>query len=100
MFDPCRKPRHVRYADCVENWEADIDSVVIEACKEQEDTRGYRVVYCRRGEIALRAAREKYVVGASFLKDRLDHLKKAGFDAPMTLKAIRTIEIKLCCCLF
>ncbi|MCB1783668.1 MAG: hypothetical protein KDI13_06690 [Alphaproteobacteria bacterium] len=92
MFDPGQKPREAYSAVSSRNWEADVDSVSLESCNEQEDPLGYRVVYYRRGESALMAAVRQYEVGASFLRTRLERLKQAGYDAPMTLRAIGMVE--------
>ena len=37
---------------------------------------------------------DRYSIGASYLKSRLDKLRRAGFDAPMTKKAINLIDKK------
>lgn len=92
MLDLCQKPKEAQKADSVRNWEADIESVVVEECHEEEDPLGYRAVFYARGEAALKAAASGYVVGASLLKARLDNLRRAGFEAPMTSKAIRMVE--------
>lgn len=83
-----------------ENWEDDIDSVSIEECRKQDDPLGYRVVFYCGCDITFRAAKKQYVIGASFLRQRFESLKRAGFDAPMTMRAIRLIEKKLSCTLF
>lgn len=99
MFDPFQKPKCVRHMASGENWEEDVDSVSIEKCQRQEDPLGYRVVFYRSG-VALLVAKKRYVIGASLLRQRFESLKRAGFDAPMTLRAIRLIEKKLSCTLF
>ncbi len=76
------------------NWEEDIADVAIEQCSLQEDSFGYRVVYYGdilddHGEMVV-----AYVVGASLLPSRLRKLSKAGFDAPMTQRAMEMIESK------
>jgi hypothetical protein len=99
MFDPHQKMKQVRAIGFKKNWESNIDTVELERCNEQEDPLGYRVVFHQCRGAALPTKNERYVIGASFLKARLDNLKKSGFDAPMTMQAITMIEKQTGCCL-
>ncbi|MGH1457176.1 MAG: hypothetical protein ACRBDI_10375 [Alphaproteobacteria bacterium] len=69
------------------NWECDIRDVSVESCEMNEDPMGFRVIYYKDSE-------DDYSVGASYLRDRLKKLSRAGFDAPMTQKAINIIDQK------
>ncbi len=86
------------------NWEEDIKDVNIEPCDYKEDPSGYRVVYYADDKNAKhKKIRNKiensYSIGASCLAKRLRRLKKAGFSAPMTEKAIRIISQKCFKCI-
>ena len=70
------------------NWEQDIHDVSVEACEKHEDPMGLRVIYHHQAED------DAYSIGASYLNDRLKKLRRAGFDAPMTKKAINIIDQK------
>jgi hypothetical protein len=94
MFDPRVKRKPLESEAVLRNWEADIQDVALEPCDRTEDPLGYHVVYHTGGK--LRAATVKdYVIGASHLVKRLASLKKAGYDAPMTQKAIALLEKRL-----
>ncbi len=77
------------------NWEEDIRDVVLETCDKEEDPSGYRVVFYK---INTKVERDEdpdtYRMGASYLRTRLKKLSRAGFDAPMTKKAIQLIDKK------
>ncbi len=75
------------------NWEADIRDVSVEACDAHEDPLGFRVVFYKRVENENVDA-AGYRIGASYLKNRLRKLTRAGFDAPMTKKAINIVKEK------
>lgn len=66
------------------NWERNIRHVHIEPCERDEDPLGLRAVFIMEDT--------NFIVGASFLAQRWHNLKKAGFAAPMTRKAIKIIE--------
>lgn len=70
------------------NWEYDIHDVSVESCEKDEDPMGLRVIYHHKAED------DAYSIGASYLDDRLKKLRRAGFDAPMTKKAINIIDQK------
>lgn len=89
MFNPglggaLRTPTRLRHA----NWEFDVRDISVENCKIEEDPLGYRVVFHKIPD------KEHYCIGASHLYDRLRKLSRAGFDAPMTKKAINIIDQK------
>ncbi len=87
------------------NWEKDIDQVSVEPCDLREDPLGYRALFFlqnddvhqdSRGEEELQADnREMFVVGASYLAKREQNLANAGYQAPMTHKAIVLVEDKI-----
>ncbi len=77
------------------NWENNIRSVVVETCDAAEDTIGYKAIFYLTFEAAKETGKQSFEIGASFLAQRLHNLKKAGYTAPMTDKAITTIEGKL-----
>ena len=77
------------------NWESNIRSVVVEPCDLGEDTIGYKAIFFLTFEAAKESGKQSFEVGASFLAQRMHNLKKAGYTAPMTDKAITTIEDKL-----
>ena len=70
------------------NWEADIHDISVEVCDQNEDPLGFSVVFYRDVD------EDGYRIGASYLKNRLMKLTRAGFDAPMTKKAIGIIDQK------
>tara|TARA_R110001592_G_scaffold20926_21_gene84841 strand:- start:4948 stop:5208 length:261 start_codon:yes stop_codon:yes gene_type:complete len=76
------------------NWEEDIDDVVLESCEQDEDPLGFRVVFYKDPMHVYGRDEDRYSIGASYLKNRLDKLRRAGFDAPMTKKAINLIDQK------
>ncbi len=88
-------PRSLGYS--LANWEEDISDVIVEQCDLQEDPFGYRVVYYRdcdedeyNGDAVV-----AYVIGASLLPNRLRKLSKAGFDVPMTQKAMKMMTCQV-----
>lgn len=83
-----------RSSVAVANWEEDIDDVVLETCEQDEDPSGYRVVFYKDPMNMYATDEDSYSIGASYLKNRLDKLRRAGFDAPMTKKAINLIDKK------
>ena len=77
------------------NWENDIEDVMLESCDKAEDPSGFRVVFYRQDAHGItEGSSEAYRMGASYLKTRLKKLSRAGFDAPMTKKAIELINQK------
>ena len=96
MFDP-RLRRRTPERDApllLQNWEADISDVIVERCDRNEDPLGYQVVFCASEKMRA-VAINNFVIGASHLVQRLASLKKAGYDAPMTQKAIAMLEKRL-----
>lgn len=77
------------------NWENNIRSVVVEACDAGEDTIGYKAIFYLTFEAAKESGKQSFEIGASYLAQRMHNLKKAGYLAPMTSKAISAIEGKL-----
>jgi len=79
----------------VANWENDIKDVALEACTAEEDPSGYRVLYYKSsGQENEVRSDDSYRVGGSYLKNRLEKLRRAGYDAPMTKKAINMLDQK------
>ncbi|MFP4097610.1 MAG: hypothetical protein ACLFP8_05855 [Alphaproteobacteria bacterium] len=78
----------------MENWENDISGVVLEVCGKEEDPSGFRVIYLKGGMPGNNNTldSESYCVGGSYLKHRLDRLRRAGFEAPMTKRAINLLN--------
>ena len=66
------------------NWEANIESVRIEACTAEEDPLGFRAVFHLEKQQADEEQGKTFVIGASFLDQRRRNLEKAGYSAPMT----------------
>lgn len=77
------------------NWEDEVSSVRVEACRCEEDPLGYRAVFLFDGECAVPQGGNSFVVGASFLEQRQRNLRKSGYKTPMTHRAIALIENKL-----
>jgi hypothetical protein len=94
MFDPHLRPKSVGGESTLQNWEADIHDIEVLKCDKAEDPLGYHVVFYT-GERLRAAAVKNYVIGASHLAQRLNNLRKAGFDAPMTQRAIAMLEKNL-----
>ncbi len=78
----------------VANWENDVNDVVLETCELDEDPSGYRVVYHKIPANVNKPEKDKFCIGASYLKNRLETLRCAGFEAPMTKKAINMLDNK------
>lgn len=78
----------------VANWEEDIKDIRVEQCDKEEDPLGYRVIYFRMIDELKDDSTNSYSIGASYLKNRLRKLRKAGFIAPMTQRAIELIDKK------
>ncbi len=87
-----------RPSSVLANWEEDIDDIIIETCNKDEDPTGYRVKFCKDPVTGLDND-NCYCIGASYLKNRLDKLRRAGFDAPMTKKALNLIDKKKIMCM-
>lgn len=79
--------------DSARNWERNIRHVHIEKCAVDDDPLGFRAVFVVDDVDAAPAG--TFAIGASFLAQRWSNLKKAGFMAPMTQKAISMIEERL-----
>lgn len=77
------------------NWEENILNVVVEPCESEEDPLGYKAVFFLTLEAANKTRRRSFEIGASFLAQRYHNLSKAGYSAPMTIKAIEAIEAKI-----
>lgn len=77
------------------NWEENIRSVVVEPCDAGEDALGYKAIFFLTFEAARKTRQQSFEIGASFLAQRMHNLSKAGYIAPMTSKAIDTIETKI-----
>ena len=76
------------------NWEADVQDVVVETCGEEEDPSGFRVIFYTNEVDLVHEDENSYSIGASYLQNRLKKLTRAGFDAPMTKKAMNIIDQK------
>ncbi len=76
------------------NWEDDIQDVVVESCNTEEDPTGYRVIFYRDTAAGKQDAENSYSMGASYLRNRLKKLSRAGFEAPMTERALHMINQK------
>ena len=83
------KPRFDR------DWEYDISAVKIEKCNESIDPLAYQAVFYLSKSSERADEKRSFKIGASFLLQRLSNLKKSGYKAPMTEKAIAEIEKKL-----
>ena len=77
------------------NWESGIRDVTVEACDKKEDPLGFRAIFLFDQQKAEQEQKKAFVIGASFLAKREVNLKKAGYAAPMTHKAIALIEEKM-----
>lgn len=74
------------------NWEDEVLSVRVEACGCEEDPLGYRAVFVIDQEDV---SKNTFAIGASLLPQREDNLRRSGYKAPMTHKAIALIENKI-----
>lgn len=74
------------------NWESDIQNVLVESCPLTEDPLGYKAVFYLAKESERAAKNKSFIIGASFLAQRAHNLVKAGYQAPMTEKAITLVE--------
>lgn len=81
------------------NWESNINQVHVEPCDRQEDPTGYKAVFFvkDKGDKSCfdKFKTDSFAIGASYLVKRQENLKKAGYSAPMTHKAINMIESKM-----
>lgn len=77
------------------NWEKDVRGVTVEPCDPREDPLGFRAVFVVGEDKPLTQRVNSYVVGASYLRQRLDGIRRAGFEAPMTARAIEMLEDSL-----
>lgn len=77
------------------NWEKDVRGVALEPCDPREDPIGLRAVFVVGEEKPLTQRVNTYSVGASYLRQRLEGIRRAGFEAPMTLHAIKLVEESL-----
>ena len=88
-----RRKRKLRHRFILKNWEEDIADIAGEPCDVKEDPLGYRAIfYLDRDEHAAEAKDGTFSIGASLLAKREENLFRAGYRAPMTLKAITMIE--------
>lgn len=92
MFDPHVKRRINETIQFAKNWEADISDVMLVPCERDNDPLGYQAVFFTAEQKRNAASIRDFTVGASHLVPRLASLKKAGYDAPMTKKAITLLE--------
>ncbi len=87
------RKRKLRNRFTMKNWETDIAAVQVEPCDPKEDPLGYRAVFqLDRDEHASEAKDNTFSIGASLLAKREENLFRAGYRAPMTLKALTMIE--------
>ena len=77
------------------NWEEEIVGVQIELCDVQEDPLGFRAVFELNQEKVRLDQQKQFIIGASFLAKREMNLKKIGYNAPMTQRAIALIESQI-----
>jgi hypothetical protein len=92
-FVPFRSPPKVPVSHT--NWEEGVLDVCIEPCDPKSDPLGFRAVFLLNEEKARLEKQKSFVIGASFLAKRELNLKKAGYQVPMTERAIALIESKL-----
>ena len=91
MFDPhISAPQKTMFDGG--NWEKDVRSVVLEACDKGDDPTGLCVIFLVGDERPLSQRVNSYRVGASYLRKRLEGIRRAGFEAPMTVRAIEMVE--------
>lgn len=88
MFDPRSSKSRQDITFFLSNWEDDVCGVEIEATRE--DPSGFRAVFLKISSPV--SAGNSYSLGASLLAKRLECLRKAGYDAPMTYQAIKMVE--------
>ena len=74
------------------NWESDIQNVRVESCALTEDPLGYKAIFYLARESERAEKNKSFIIGASFLAQRAHNLEKAGYQAPMTEKAIVLVE--------
>lgn len=74
------------------NWEHDVTNVAIEPCDSGEDPSGFRAVFYLSED---RKEPISFTVGASTLAQRAKSLAMAGYNAPMTKKAISLLQDRL-----
>lgn len=84
-----------RFMTGSKNWEADIHYVSVAPCDASEDPLCYKAVFHAEKTNRQNAGDSVFSVGASFLAQRETNLHNAGFQAPMTTKAIALIEEQL-----
>lgn len=77
------------------NWEKDVREVSIEPCDPRVDPMGFRAVFVVGEDKPLTQRFNTYTVGASYLRQRLDGIRRAGFEAPMTARALELVEESL-----
>lgn len=74
-----------------ENWESDIREVSIESC--DADPLGFMAVFTLSEASAKNGV--SFKIGASTLAQRAKSLSMAGYNAPMTKKAISMLESRM-----
>ena len=78
------------------NWEEDIRQVSVEPCDLKEDPLGYvAVFFVSEGQEDFSGWKKTFSIGASYLARREHNLNRAGYEAPMTNRAINLIESKI-----
>jgi len=90
MFDPKPKRCSSELPYFLSNWEQDVCDVALESCSADEDPLGVRVHFFTQDSKA--HLKPSYSVGGSMLEKRLHCLRKAGYDAPMTSRALDIIN--------
>lgn len=90
MFDPRFGKSRQDAAFFLSNWEEDIYGVEIEATRD--DPSGFRAIFLKKASPVSRKDKDTYSLGASLLAKRLECLRKAGYDAPMTCHAMEMVE--------
>lgn len=77
------------------NWEHGISRVEVQTCHESDDPTGYKAVFYLKHAHAKVMQKDSFAVGASYLKKRLENLTRAGYNAPMTDKALELLNSRL-----
>ena len=92
MFDP-NISNTARVSSTGANWEKNVKKVKLEPCDADYDPLCMRVVFYKDSDREQEEKRvNRYVVGASYLRERLNGIRRAGYKAPMTEKAISMVE--------
>ncbi len=94
FFESPKDPESVERRSLMRNWEDDIVSVSVETCHSREDVSGFRAVFHLAPQRAIEEGQQIFIIGGSYLAQRLESLSRAGYDAPMTKKALKLLEAK------